>query len=735
MIIFIIKFKFMRLAILALSIYCFSAFAQQDLTKNYKPLRSSGTLPEIFTQDMKAVVKSDITELNKGRDFDKSLKASYLTETNYEIEKIVKSGNALSNDEITLYLNKITDEILKNNPSLRKQIHIFTLKSHVVNAYSYDKGYVFIDVGLIAQAETEAQLAYILCHEISHYTKKHHINSYVHDKKIDTRNYNGEEREERLLEQCQYSKEHESEADIEGFKLFEQTNYNFKQAEKAFDVLQYAHLPFELVEFKKSFFETENFKIPSGYFLKEVSSIRNNSNEDDSKHTHPNTAKRKQAIADLISNRSNEGKVNEIVSKQQFEYIRDLSRMELCRLYLKNRDYQNALYAAYILVNKYPANEYVNEIIAKCVYAIALYGNGQLSYNSDSYLEAGLRSYNDIESYPQQLYHLINKMPANEWTMMALNYVYRVHKKFPENKNLSCYSDSLFKLMGKTNWGIIDFVRVVKKPVAVVEVKKDSVAPVEPSSKTDLIANIQKENSFKNYDTAYYKEMYLDLFLTDTDFVSKFPTSGSSSTSSSSSGFSSYNSSSNNYLSKKTKKGEYLKEQKEKIEKVILLEPFFVKVDERLKNDEVRYLDADVNQEKFTTTVTHCAELQNFETVIIDPNLFTSTQAEKLNEFSVINDWFTEKFDSNIENKNPIFNTDEIDKIIEKYGTHYVMKTGVVNYKGLSQRMQTYYYSFVYDIKNNSMVYKKFEVFNGNARRDLINSKVYQTFYELAHAK
>ena len=158
-------------------------------------------------------------------------------------------------------------------------------------------------------------------------------------------------------------------------------------------------------------------------------------------------------------------------------------------------------------------------------------------------------------------------------------------------------------------------------------------------------------------------------------------------------------------------------------------------VNERLKNDEVRYLDADVNQEKFTTTVTYCAELQNFEIITIDPNLFTSTQAEKLNEFSVINDWFTEKFDSNIENKNPIFNTDDIDKIIEKYGTHYVMKTGIVNYKGISQKMQTYYYSFVYDLKNNSMVYKKFEAFNGKARRDLINSKVYQTFYELAHAK
>jgi predicted Zn-dependent protease len=312
-----------------------ACMAQQNLNENFTPLKSSGTLPDIFTQNIRSVIQSDITELNKQKDEDIRLKKTYVTEANYEIEKIVKSGNTLINDEVTNYLNKVADVVLKNNPTLRKELHIFTLKSPVVNAYSYDKGYIFLDIGLISQAETEAQLAYILCHEISHYTKKHNINGYVNDKKIDNKNYNGQDREDKLIEKCQYSKETESEADIEGFKLFEQTNYNFKQAEKAFDVLQYAHLPFELVEFQKQFFENEHYKLPTGYFLKEVSSIRNNSNEDDTKHTHPNTAKRKQAIADLIANRNNAGKENYVLGKEHFEYIRDLARMELCRLYYR----------------------------------------------------------------------------------------------------------------------------------------------------------------------------------------------------------------------------------------------------------------------------------------------------------------------------------------------------------------------------------------------------------------
>lgn len=710
-----------------------ACIAQQNLKENFTPLKSSGTLPDIFTQNIRNVIQSDITELNKQGDSDKMLKKVYLTQANYEIEKIVKSGNTLINDEVTNYLNKVADVVLKNNPTLRKELHIFTLKSAVVNAYSYDKGYVFLDIGLISQAETEAQLAYILCHEISHYTKKHNINGYVNDKKIDNRRYNGQDREDKLIEKCQYSKETESEADIEGFKLFEQTNYNFKQAEKAFDVLQYAHLPFELVEFQKQFFENEHYKLPAGYFLKEVSSIRNNSNEDDTKHTHPNTAKRKQAIADLIANRSNVGKVNEVLGKEQFEYIRDLARMELCRLYLKNRDYQSALYAAYILSKKYPNNEYVAEIISKCMYAISLHGKGMLRYNSDSYLEDGLKPYTDIESYPQQLYHLIGKMPSNEWTMMSLNYVYRAHKKFPANKPMAAYSDSLFKLIKNTDWGIIDFVRVTKKPVVIAEVKKDSsIIKNELNSKTDLIASLQKENSFKNYDTAYYKEMYVDLFMHDTEFATKFPMSGSNSENNSS-GFSTYNS--HNTKTKTTKNSEYVKTEKLKIEKVVLLEPFYLKINETRKVDKMKYIESDESQEKFTVTVNDCAKRQNFELVTLDPSLMSASEADKVNDYSTINDWFTEKFDGNDADRNPIFNTDDIDKVIAKYGTQYVMKTGIVNYRGAGKGLTTYYYNFIYDIKNNEMVYKKYEAFHGRANKDLINAKVYQSFFEISHAK
>lgn len=710
-----------------------SCYCQQNLKENYSPLKSVGSLPDVFTQNIRNVIETDIMELNKRRESDNSIKRTYLTETNYAIENIIKSGNTLINDEVTSYLNKLADVILKDNPTLRNELHIYTLKSSVVNAYSYDKGYIFIDIGLIAQAETEAQLAFMLCHEISHFTKKHHIDGYLKNKKIDKQNYDRNS-DDKLIEKCQYSKEKESEADIEGFKLFEQTGYDFNQAEKSFDVLQYAHLPFELLEFKKTFLETAYYKLPSAYFLKEVSSIRNNSNEDDTKLTHPNTAKRKVAISGLIANRNNNGKVNYVIAQDKFEYIRDLARLELCRLYLKNRDYPNALYAGYIMANKYPDNEYVAEVISKCLYAIALYGNGMIHYNSDSHLENGFADYKDVESYPQQLYHLINKMPSNEWTMMSLNYIYRNHKKFPNNKKMANYSDSLFKMMPKISWGIRDFVRISKKPDGSASAGDSSKMKVELNSKTELIANIQKENNFKKYDTAYYKEMYVDLFESDEEFVHKFPIAGLDENQNNS-GFSEYSISKNRTVEKKHKKdkGIYIT-SKSKIDKVLLFEPFYLKIDES-KKEEMTYINSDKKQEKFIVAVNDCAKKQNFELVTLDPGLIIATDVDKMNDYSVINDWFSEKFDTDDSEGDPIFNTNDIDGVISKYGTQYVLKTGIVNYKSKKGRKRTYFYAFAYDIKSNEIVYKKYETFRDKDAMDLVNAKIYQSLYELKHTK
>jgi Zn-dependent protease with chaperone function len=703
-------------ALFALAFTAIFCSAQQNLKENYVPLKSSGELPSVFTQNIRNVIEQDLKELEEKKENDRSIKSSFVTASNYQIERIIRSGNVLINDEVTNYLNEIATVILKDNPELRRQVSIFTLKSSVVNAYAFDKGYIFVDIGLIAQAETEAQLAYILCHEISHYVKKHHINGYVKGTKLDRTGGNGTGYEDKLVEKCQYSKEMESEADLEGYKLYQKTAYSPKQAAKAFDMLQYAHLPFELIEFKKSFFESTDYVIPKGYLLAEVSPISDNSNADDSRSTHPNTARRKQTIAEIVKNES-AAKVNAVVGKEKFEYIRDVARMELCRLYLKNRDYANALYAAYILQNKYPSNQYVTEVICKCLYAVALYDKGDLRYNNGSHLADGIPASTDIEGFPQQIYYFINKMPGNEWTIMALNYVYRAHKKFPANKSMELYSNELLKLMARVDWGIADFTRTRRSAGADSLTVKDTTEK-EPVSKTDFIAKTQRKVHDKVDDSVYYKNVFADLFMTDTAFTRRFPITGSA--------------------VKEERRTEEQKNNKNElagtsINRVLFLEPFYLKIDET-RREQLQYVASDTKQEFFVNTVNECARMQDFELITIDPGLMTSKEVEKINDYSVINDWLAEKLDSDQE-KSHIFNTNEIENLIARYGTQYVLKTGLVNYKNDSRKTNTYFYAFLFDIKHNQIVYKKYQRFKGRDKTDLVNAKAYQLLYELKNPK
>lgn len=680
---------------------------QQNLKENYAPLASKGPLPELFTAQLRPMAQKDIAALKL---LDKAASPEGLLYSYAGIETFVKSGNILVNDEVSAYLERIADVLLKNQPELRKSIHIYAYKSTVVNAHSFNQGCIFINTGMVAQAETEAQLAYVLAREIAHYTKKHVLgrrgqpltlidDAYDYGKNIDAT----------LAELYAYSPADEADADTEGYRLYKQGNYSLKQAEKVFDLLQYSHLPFELVEFKRTIFETEHYKLPDAYFLKEVSPIASKSNTDDMEALHPNINKRKMAINSLVTADNNSGRSSYVVGEANFKYVRDLARFELCRLYLKSRDHANALYTAYVLQQQYPDNEYLVEVIAKCTYGITLYRNGSLNYYFNSALPSGYADYKDIEAYPQQVYHLVQTMPPNEWVMLALNYSYRAHKRFPGNKALAVISDSLFSLMARTDWGIADFVRT--------NVKEEAAAGdnSEPKSKTELIANIQKEKNQRHLDTMYYKDVYTDLFMSDAEFAKKFPAPALTVV---------------NYKAPETKPAKatpvFLK-----IDTVLLVAPFHYYVGRNGGNEEVQN-KLDPKNEDLAKSCRATADKMKYSLMAIDPETLGSSEADRWNDHSLLCDWMFEMMDDN-KLDNLVLNTDGMKQLAEKYKTPYVLKLGFVALHGRKGEIACY--TFIYDLRKDRLVYGRSEKVPYSDEKATVASKIYQVLGELKYHK
>ena len=73
---------------------------------------------------------------------------------------------------ITEYVNRLAQNIARNS-DLKVPLHLILLNSTEVNAFALPGGYLFVNRGLIEETQTEAQLAGVMAHEISHDVARH----------------------------------------------------------------------------------------------------------------------------------------------------------------------------------------------------------------------------------------------------------------------------------------------------------------------------------------------------------------------------------------------------------------------------------------------------------------------------------------------------------------------------------------------------------------------------------
>jgi Zn-dependent protease with chaperone function len=628
----------------------------QSFNEDYKPLQSSGTLPEVFLKSARAQSAYELAIIPQQKD--KIEKEQFIKANNYFIEDLLLSGQVLLNDPLTTYVNKVAAEVIKQNPAIGIQpVQIFVTKSPEVNAYAFDRGLIFVNIGLLAQLENEAQLAYILSHELLHVNKKHSVTEYLKNQHIDRKNkYTDDEEDDLLLAQYRFSKEQEREADVEGLQLIKNTNYSVKAVMGAFDVMQYSYLPFELPEFKKSFFEDEYFKIPDTLNLKKVDVIRTDDEYDDSKSTHPNIRKRRLSIADDVKAIEESGRKKYLVSEQSFKTIRETARFELCRIYLLKRDYTNAIYAAYILLQKYPDNIYLKRIVGKGLYNIAINKADRSSENvikisnGSSY---SVSDYRTIEGESQRLYYLFENLSGKEINVMALSYAYKIAKQYPDDNTFSILKDSLLSCLVNNNGLNLD--RFFKKTDTVKAVVEE---PVEESKYTTIK---KMQETVEPIDSNFMTNAIWSL-LKEEDFVKRYKKITESAE------------------QEAPKDGVATEDEMLGIEKAIFIDPRYRRVSED-RDDEViiKYEESEEQQLKLMDIQKKCAEKLNLGYVSIGTKHLTTTDVEMYNESALINDWLAERF-RHKDKEEMMECTESIKDIINKQGTRYIVLNGVYNY-------------------------------------------------------
>lgn len=682
----------------------------QEFKLNYTPLKSTGKLPEIFLKKPSVVSEEDIKN-DRGTSTIK--KDQFIRSTNYFISDLFHSGIVLVNDPLTAYVNKVAAEVIKQNPGIGlEHVQLFVTKSPEVNAYAFDKGYIFINIGLIAQLENEAQLAYIISHELIHISKKHSVAEYIENQRSNSYDKNGSE--DRILAKYRFSKEQEREADVAGLDLIKKTNYSAKAVMGAFDVLQYSYLPFELPEFDKSFFEDNDLKIPDTLNLKKTSNIKTDDDYDDSKSSHPNIRKRRMSIDDDVRRIEEAGRKKYLVSDDaNFKRMREISRFELCRIYLLKKDYVNAIYAAYILLGKYPDNLYLKKIVGRGLYNMVAGGSSN-NVNSIQIGNGSSGGYEDIEGSSQRLYYLFEKLEAKELNVIALSYVYKAAKQYPKDPLLSDLTDSLFSsLVNDSKLYLNSFSKKTLKEEKDTTVKPVAVSEEEQGeeSKYKTIKKIQLKNE-ESTGTGFIKYAFVGL-LKDDEFVSRFRKAAKGLD----------HEAPEEYVSTKGKKKGSKSYQALGIKKIILMDPYYRKVTQSGNTVTVNYNESDTKRDKLTGIQKECADALKLECVNLNSSSLTADDVERYNQIGVINEWLAERFKySNYEEVKDC--SDAIKEIIAKNGTKYLGLMAVYN----SNKKKNSYLFIVLDLETGKMLFSESRYNREKDSGDLLHSVVYNSF-------
>ncbi len=358
-------------AILAV-ISTFALGQSQNFEHHYTLSKCVGETPSEFTVDILAKTKKNLASDTSLSGLEKSKLSDFYANSNYFIQQFLTGGKVLYGDEMTNYVNKIAHNLLdkSGNAHLKTQLKFYVLRSNIVNAICMPDGSIFITVGLLTQVENEAQLAFVIGHEITHYLSQHGKESFLEIEKLKSEYNRGQIDFERAVSSLSaHSREHEIESDDKGFELFKKAGYSTVEAEKMLLVLQYSHLPFDEKKIEVTLFNSAKYVIPTSYFdFSEIfSSIEDDSDRDDSRSSHPNIKKR---ITNVNEKTSGNG-VTSYFDSAEFSYIQTKARFENQYLNLLNRQFVKAVYESFLLKKNYPENKYLDECIAKALYAIA----------------------------------------------------------------------------------------------------------------------------------------------------------------------------------------------------------------------------------------------------------------------------------------------------------------------------------------------------------------------------
>lgn len=243
------------------------------------------------------------------------------------IADILAHKGIITDPAAILYIQKLVDEIVRNNPELNKlQPRVYLYKAWWPNASSLGEGTILFNAGALYKLRNEAQLAFILCHELAHlyldHSNKaiqHYVQTVYSDefqkelKHIARQTYE----KNRMLDELEksfsfksrkHSRDKEREADSMAVEFMKNTRFQLSEATEALALLdkldedKYNYdIPLQELFHHPSYpFKPSWIKQSTGFFGSDREPTEAERQKSDTLKTHPDCKKRVAWIQPLV---------------------------------------------------------------------------------------------------------------------------------------------------------------------------------------------------------------------------------------------------------------------------------------------------------------------------------------------------------------------------------------------------------------------------------------------------
>lgn len=380
-----------------------------------------------------------------------------------EIEKLLTSSQSVTAAETHQYLQAILQKIIAVNPELKGlELRVVFSRDWWPNAYSMGEGTIAINAGLIVFLANEAELVFVLCHELSHYYLDHSEKSI--SKYVETINSEAFQKELKKLSKQQYgvnsqldqlaktlvfdgrkhSRNNEAASDNQAFKFMKRTGYDCNaiiSSLQLLDKIDDSSL-FKPLDVEQAFNFT-GYPFKKKWIQKEsaiFSQVKENDSElstkdKDSLKTHPDCNKRISLLQDSIKALGNTGKMF-LVDELYFKKLKKDFITEITEHCYQEKNLSRNLYYSLLLIQS-------GKDIPMAVYSVARCLNE--IYEKQQQHKLGLTIDTENKNFPEdynQLLRLLGKLRLDE--IAAINYHFCLHYQ-EQMKGYAGFTEEMIK--------------------------------------------------------------------------------------------------------------------------------------------------------------------------------------------------------------------------------------------------------------------------------------------------